>query len=391
MNSNVVRLVPFLLVFSTSLALAQELSQGTDSLETGMPSENVIYKSWDVPGSPGAVDFDSKGNLWFRLWGGGPGDIAHLDLATDKLTRYEVPAHIPDRPNVCRVDRNDIVWCTSLGFGPSGLPGGGARADITLGLGENAMNIAGGRSLNGNGVIRFDPKDESWRVYKVPTAASGPDRSDFDSDGNLWFTEIIGNNIAKLDLETGMVSEYAVPSWTIPEAPGNKQTGTTYPYGLIVDPFDNVWFAQNRGYKIGKFDPVTETFTEHVPPTGLNGTRNVDADAEGNIWFTMSYKRSIGKIDARTGIITEYPVPGSDSYPYHIRIDDEKGSIWFWDRAYSYMVAFDPQTEKFLAYRAPWMEHQTTSQHLRIDKQGRVFFHDIAHKKIGMIQIPAGE
>ena len=260
---------------------------------------------------------------------------------------------------------------------------------MELNLGEDKIEIQKRGSLTGHAMIRFNPRDQSWRTYYVGLANSGPDRSDFDSKGNIWFTEIIGNQIGRLNIETGVITEFPIPSWTIPEAPGNKQTGTTYPYGIDVDIFDNVWIALNRGYKIVKFDQETETFSEHVPPTGLNGTRNVAPDADGNVWFTMSYKRKVGKIDAKTGLITEYEVPGLNAYPYHLRVAGD-GNVWFWDQVYSYITAFDPETEKFATYKPPWSELQVVSRHLRIDKKGRVWFPDENNSKIGMIElIPA--
>ncbi len=47
------------------------------------------------------------------------------------------------------------------------------------------------------------------------------------------------------------VTEYKIP------------TACTQPLAIVTDPDGNVWFAQTNTGKLGKFNPVTETFVEY--------------------------------------------------------------------------------------------------------------------------------
>jgi streptogramin lyase len=60
-------------------------------------------------------------------------------------------------------------------------------------------------------------------------------------DGNLWFTEVNGNQIGKIT-PSGVITEYKIP------------TSNSMPRGIATGPDSNLWFAESAGNKIGKLE-----------------------------------------------------------------------------------------------------------------------------------------
>jgi virginiamycin B lyase len=77
---------------------------------------------------------------------------------------------------------------------------------------------------------------------------------------------------------TTYVTEYRIP------------TACTNPLAIVTDFEGNVWFAQTNTGNLGKFDPVTESFTEYDnpiwPPSGRSMMWGIDYSPDGSIWFT---------------------------------------------------------------------------------------------------------
>ena len=62
-----------------------------------------------------------------------------------------------------------------------------------------------------------------------------------DRWGRIWFTEHLANKIGVLDLRTGAITEFAIP------------TPNSMPFGVAVDyARDIVYFAESNGNKLGR-------------------------------------------------------------------------------------------------------------------------------------------
>ena len=113
---------------------------------------------------------------------------------------------------------------------------------------------------------------------------------------------------------TDYVQEYSIP------------TECSNPLAIVSDYDGNVWFTETNTGNIGKFDPVTETFTEFDNPTWPDGGRSmmwgIDYAPDGSVWFTDETYDSIWKfstIDEQYERLS-YPSDG-DSLPQKLRID----------------------------------------------------------------------
>src|SRR5215213_1120139 len=84
--------------------------------------------------------------------------------------------------------------------------------------------------------------------FSVPTANSQPLSIVTGPDGNLWFTEFLGNKIARMTADAA-VTEFPIP------------TANSRPDEIDVGPDGNLWFAEVMGNKIGRVTPQG-VFTE---------------------------------------------------------------------------------------------------------------------------------
>src|SRR5437667_782335 len=81
--------------------------------------------------------------------------------------------------------------------------------------------------------------------FPLPTPGSHPPGITSGPDGNLWFTEEIGNKIGKIT-PSGSIAEFPLP------------TAYGFPWGITAGPDGNVWFTEYASHKIGKITPRGE-------------------------------------------------------------------------------------------------------------------------------------
>ncbi len=91
----------------------------------------------------------------------------------------------------------------------------------------------------------------------------------------------------------------------------------------------NVWFTETNTGNLGKFDPITETFTEYDNPIWPEGTRSmmwgIDYGPDGSVWFTDEAYDSVWKFSSldETYVRLAYPNEGN-SLPQKLEIDGSK-------------------------------------------------------------------
>src|SRR5438132_1619158 len=93
-----------------------------------------------------------------------------------------------------------------------------ARAAAGLVILVAVLILPGGNALAAVGDIT---------EYPIPTASSDPIGIAAGPDGNLWFTEYNGNNVARVTT-SGVFTEYPIP------------TATSTPWGIAAGPDGNL-------------------------------------------------------------------------------------------------------------------------------------------------------
>ena len=166
--------------------------------------------------------------------------------------------------------------------------------------------------LNGNNIARVTPAGVITE-FPVPTAASQPSGITAGPDGNLWFSEAAGNKIGRITM-SGQITEFPIP------------TGASSPETIVTGPDGNLWFAERDGNQIGRITPSGQ-ITEFPVPTASSQPIRIISGADGNLWFVENQGNKVGRITP-AGVITEFPIPTAGAQPQQI-IDGPDGNFWF--------------------------------------------------------------
>ncbi len=199
--------------------------------------------------------------------------------------------------------------------------------------------------------------------FVIPTANSQPSAMAVGADGNLWFTEFLGNKIGRIT-PAGVITEFDLSGNVQPsgiaagpcgdgaqclwftERLGNKigritLTGvitefplplpSSLPGAIALGPDGNLWFTENAG-RIGRITP-SGAITEFTIPTALSAPMGITAGPDGNLWFTENQTNKIGRITP-TGAFTEFPI-ATAGFPGGIAAGpcgDGTRCLWFTER-----------------------------------------------------------
>lgn len=98
---------------------------------------------------------------------------------------------------------------------------------------------------------RTDPR------VPLPTRDSGPHGLAADRDGNIWYTANYAGRIGRLDVKTGVVTEFRL-----------NDPRARDPHSLAFDPAGRLWFTVQGGNMIGKLDPASGKVEVREVPTG---------------------------------------------------------------------------------------------------------------------------
>jgi copper transport protein len=169
-------------------------------------------------------------------------------------------------------------------------------------------------------VVKFDPATEKFSSYDIPTPDARPAGTTSDRFGNIWFAEAGADSIAKVDPATGNITEYKpkIPRQTLDE-----------PTAVFADPDGyNIYISEHGGHRITAFNSLLGTFHDYPSIDEAGLPFGMAMDSYGNLWFAQHEIDKIGVIDPRTGEGTEANIPISGSFVQWITSDND-GKIWF--------------------------------------------------------------
>lgn len=204
------------------------------------PSSGVIQE-FDTPTSfsgPGMMAFDSQGRIWFTETYGrkiGVLDPTTAQPGTAKGVQEYSPPYALFSPLGIAYS-NGAVWFTDHGA---------------------------------NSFSAFIPQNSTWKQFwvnpptgvsfgGVPIVQSLPAQILIAEDGSVWLAEHQGNNMARFDPATGVLTEYEVPTRPLTET-----------LWLALDENGNVWFTE---YETGKIGVVNASKTVPINVSTSNST-----------------------------------------------------------------------------------------------------------------------
>ncbi len=250
---------------------------------------NGAVSETPIAGFPAEITVDSAGNLWFTE----PllADSVVKVQPTNQTTRYTIPAVGPAEPFptgiVAQPAPSTTVWFTNPGTNTIG-------------------------SIDANGNIATFP------------AAGSPNGIVIGADNALYFTEVNGDAIGRMDLSGTLTNQFAVP------------TKNNLPGGISQGPSGSIWFTESGCLVKGP----TACVTGKIGRLQSGAIAEFDAQSDplaivlgddGNLWFTATFANKIGRITP-AGVVTLFPVPTPNSEPFDL-VKGPNRTIWFSERA----------------------------------------------------------
>lgn len=204
---------------------------------------------------------------------------------------------------------------------------------------------------------------------------------EFDGDGNLWFTDQVNNAVWKYFVDENRFEMYRVP------------TRGSYPLNVAFDSQENVWFSQIFGKNLAVLNPsqamhnTTQGITEFKPPAPIFDPKEstqtmgpVSVDDDGSIWFTAIDYPDGGQIvrfDPDKKEFMPYDLQGA-GIPFGINKDDD-GKLWINDHDSNLFFMFDTDSKRVVKYSTslPTSRNSTTTlPYWNTLKDGRLWFNE---------------
>jgi streptogramin lyase len=213
----------------------------------------------------------------------------------------------------------------------------------------------------GNQLVGINPVDGATVTVQLPENESFPYTMTIGPEGSLWFTEVFGYKIARLDRSLGL-HEYPMPVLGTPGQivfvngtlayyidtghigfvnPGlyafNPQNPKPYrvggqpnlfsPTGLALGD-DGVWVTQHGASSLAFYSFKRDHWTIYPTSTITYQKTTLPYFVATNgslVWFNEHYANRIAVLDSRTGLLTEYSV----SDPPATRLNEIDGALTF--------------------------------------------------------------
>jgi virginiamycin B lyase len=166
--------------------------------------------------------------------------------------------------------------------------------------------------------------------YVIPWENAFPNDVVVDTAGAVWFTDRITHVVGRFDPMTGSFSRFSPP------------TEKSAPYGLIVAPDGGLWYAASTAGILGRVDPASGGIEEHVIPGATGGPQQL-VMLDGVIWFSLREANALGRYDPRTGESRLLTVEGR-LRPYAVTVTPT-GRIWYNTLDNGYLIEVDPRTD----------------------------------------------
>jgi virginiamycin B lyase len=290
-------------------------------------------QEWTIPDARGARDpaIGPDGHIYFVKQRGDA--IGRFNTATHRFDVWKTPEGAAPHGNLVALDGR--VWATG----------------------------------NGNGtLVELNPATGEVKAHKMPSGGD-PHTIITDNAGTLWFTKAVANQVARLDIASGKVTEY--PSRGLP-------------YGLALDRDGNVWFCQLNGDRLGRLDPRTGTITELDTGRG-SGPRRIAAAPDGMLWVALYASNKAIQVDPKAmKIVRQIDLPaGQTGGAYAINVD-RGGAVWVNEFNADTVVRLAPKTLQPRLFKLA--TQRSAVRKMTVDAQGRLWYIGASSGKIGVIE-----
>lgn len=316
------------------------------------------------------IDIAGDGKVWFTEGGAiiYPPDDVHYNTsrimsyspATGQFQCFNAPFDNASVIGLLIDAARGMVWYTESGF-----EHGAAISGITLN--SSLSNCAFDPTANGprDPICDAAPGPSCHWRFALPDAESFPAHMVLDGLGNIWFTEYLGNKIARFNPDSGQLIELPLPA-PISQDADATQYATSGPWQLTFDDHGDLWATEFFDATILRVHPdrlsgsaclqldsagrnpcIDEAL---VASNGSDGKtiHTISAGADGLLWFGLETDHAfplhdpaidtsvIGFVSPVDGTIGFLPQIAGLTSTAGIVQDPSTRDIWiaqFWDQA----------------------------------------------------------
>ena len=156
------------------------------------------------------------------------------------------------------------------------------------------------------------------------------------------------------------------------------------PYGLALDRDGNVWFCQLSGDRLGRLEPKTGTLTDMPLERGSRPRRMATAP-DGSLWVTQYGNGKLVRVDpVARKVVKKYPLPaGPDGGPYAVTVD-AAGTVLANEIRTDTVVRLDPKTEQLRVFALP--SKDVGIRKMIVDADGRLWYMGSHNGRLGVIE-----
>lgn len=246
-----------------------------------------------------------------------------------------------------------------------------------------------------NAVRRYFVQEDRFEMYSVPTPGSYPLNIAFDSNGGVWFTEIFGKKLGYIDPgqtrnnSTAGITEYEIKDLEFttvgPVSAGRNASGQLLWLTAVDYP---------EGGKVVGFDTQSKEFAIYDLPEEAGVPVGIKEDGQGRLWINDHATNLFFMLDPEIGNIKRYSTslptsrPDTTTLPYWNQIKDDR--LWFNEHEGNAIAYFDMDNSTLVEYQIPtrgevW-GNTTNPLQFDVDGQGSIWFTEWSENKIGVLR-----
>ncbi|TRW48866.1 lyase [Aliidiomarina halalkaliphila] len=203
--------------------------------------------------------------------------------------------------------------------------------------GEDTIYFVGQRT---HYVGRLTPSTGEFHKWDLEDGA-GPHTVISDHRG-AWYAGNRANHLGFLDVDSGNITKYYPPG----DGPRDVHT-------MDWDSQGNIWFTEQGGNRIGFFNTETEEFTMYEVERPRSRPYGVVVHKD-QPWVVMLGTNRIATVT--DGQLVEIDLPREQTRSRRLAVSSE-GHVWYADYADGYVGRYNPETEEIHEWRAPSAEN----------------------------------
>ena len=355
--------------------------------------------------------------------------VQHLcGSSFEKISEYIIEYSIPfpcSQPVGITIDNNDKAWiaATWIGylivFDPNNnyfsefikIPSWktkGMFGSMIWGIEFDKNGDLWFTDQENNAIWRYFVDDKKFEMYKIPTRGAYPSSIGFDSEGNVWFSEIFGKKLGSLNptLTENNTSE-GIREYDFEDLLNHEIT-TMGPLSINNNNNNNknndsntktkdiIWFsAVHYPYNgsVINYNITSKKFDVFPLPKGAGIPISIIEDDIQNIWINDHSTSLFFEFNPKNGQIKKYSTSlpstrkNTSSLPYYNEY--REGKIWFNIHEGNAIGFFDPENNTLIEYHIPTRSKiwGNTSNPLKfaIDTKGSIYFTEWTENKIGVL------